>query len=198
MIYCDLYYYHQHTDKLLFHHLCYDWEKKFGIISSLLTKGNPIPLFFINIILSVSESTIFVVFSSYFWVAFSFHLSDDIYELFFMDSRFRECLWYQFKWHGSTFECISSMTSLRSQVVTLSELRDRKINELKWSTGYRERLSSYIVWDIQAFATSTMIKRGKSFLAESDHDSDQNNCREEVLRSTDHHTDSWYCQCLDL
>ena len=58
---------------------------------------------------------------------------------------------------------LSSMTSLRSQVKTLSELWDRRINELKWFTGYRQRLSSYIVWDIQGFATSTMIKRGKSF-----------------------------------
>ena len=95
----------------------------------------------------------------------SFHLPDDIYELFFMDDQFRECLWCQTKWHGSTFEWISSMSSLRIQVVTSSELLDRRIHKIKWSTGCRNRLSSFIVWDIQAFATSTMNKRGQSFVS---------------------------------
>ena len=96
-------------------------------------------------------------------LSLSFHVSDDIYELFSMDDQFRECPWYQTKWHGSTFECISSVSSLRIQVVTSSELWDRRIHEIKWSTGCWERLSSFIVWGIQAFATSTMVKSGQSF-----------------------------------
>ena len=64
---------------------------------------------------------------------------------------------------SETFECISSVSSLRIQVVTSSELWDRRIHEIKWSTGCWERLSSFIVWGIQAFATSTMVKSGQSF-----------------------------------
>ena len=38
-------------------------------------------------------------------------------------------------------------------------------------------------------------RRDDRTFALSDHNSDQNNCRD---LSTDHHTDSWNCQCLDL
>ena len=131
----------------------------------IIDDDNPTLLLFITCFCSIQNMWIYlitVILSSY---ALSLFISLTTLTNFFlfMDDQFRECLWCQTKWHGSTFECISSVSSLRIQVETSSELWDRRIHEIKWSTGCWKRLSSFIVWGIQAFATSTMVKRGQSF-----------------------------------
>ena len=136
-------------------------EKKLEIISSLLT--TIIRLLFLLSYVFVQTRICGFYFPVTLSISLSFHLSDDIDELFFFFDQFRECLWCQTKWHGSTFECISSVSLLRIQVVTSSELWDWRLHEIKWSTGCRQRLSSFIVGGVQALATSTMIKRGQSF-----------------------------------
>ena len=123
------------------------------ISSSLLRLGKEIGNYFIiidddnptltlNILCFFPNKNLWILLSSYaLSLSLSFHLCDDIDELFFMDVQFREWHWCQAKWHGSTFEFISSMSSLRIQVVTSSELRDRRIHEIEWSTTCRQRLS---------------------------------------------------------